>query len=205
MTYDSINPNHYRGDRKHEPIEVIEDWGLNYRLGNAVKYISRNGRKPGEDPREGLKKAIWYLEREIEAIGAQQVPYAVTYEDVLQDYAACAAEGYEFNAERSLDNQYALWDDTLGPMEPDAELEQILLGYPIPVTRGVDYIGQAEWDEPDPEEAALRYPSCDFDVDELHKDLDQFEKDEIVSTFERRGIIFGVDKAGRTYILGVAQ
>ncbi|ADF42425.1 nucleotide kinase [Synechococcus phage S-CBS2] len=203
MTYDSINPNHYRGDRKHEPIDVIEDWGLNYRLGNAVKYVSRNGRKPGEDPIEGLKKAIWYLEREIEAIEAQKVPYAVTYEDVLQDYAACAAEGYEFNAERSLDNQYALWDDSVGPIEPNAELEQILFGYPTPVVH--DYIGQSEWDEPDPEEAALRYPSCEFDVDELHKDLDQFEKDEIVSTFERRGIIFGVDKEGRTYILGVAQ
>ncbi len=63
MSYDAINPNHYRGGRQFEPIEVIEDWGLNYHLGNALKYISRNGRKPGEDPREGLSKAIWYLER----------------------------------------------------------------------------------------------------------------------------------------------
>lgn len=206
MTYDSINPNHYRGDRKHEPIEVIEDWGLNYRLGNAVKYISRNGRKPGEDPREGLKKAIWYLEREIEAIEAERVPYAVTYEDVLQDYAACAAEGYEFNAERSLDNRYALWDDTLGPMEPDAELEQIVMGYPTPVAHEEDFLGHAEWDawyqSTKPPEPA---PSCSFDVAELHKDLDQFEENEIASTFERRGILFGVDKEGRTYVLGVAQ
>lgn len=66
-SYDSINPSHYRGDRKFEPIEVIEDWDLNYRLGNALKYISRSGRKPGEDPVEGLKKAIWYLEREIDS------------------------------------------------------------------------------------------------------------------------------------------
>jgi len=64
-SYDNINPSHYRGDRKFEPIEVIEDWDLNYRLGNALKYISRSGRKPGEDPVEGLKKAIWYLQREI--------------------------------------------------------------------------------------------------------------------------------------------
>jgi len=63
MTYDAINPNHYKGDRQFEPIEVIEDWGLNYHLGNALKYIARHGRKPGEDPREGLSKAIWYLER----------------------------------------------------------------------------------------------------------------------------------------------
>lgn len=86
---DMINPAHYRGDRKHEPIEVIEDWGLNYRLGNAVKYIARNGRKPGEDPTEGLKKAIWYLEREIKAL-TEPSPYepanGVQYEDVLQYY-----------------------------------------------------------------------------------------------------------------------
>lgn len=61
--YDSINPSHYHGDRKFEPIDVIEDWGLDYHLGNALKYIARNGRKPGEDPREGISKAIWYLER----------------------------------------------------------------------------------------------------------------------------------------------
>ena len=61
--YDHINPSHYKGDRAYEPIDVIEDWGLNYHLGNALKYIARNGRKPGEDPRQGLSKAIWYLER----------------------------------------------------------------------------------------------------------------------------------------------
>ena len=66
-SYDNINPSHYRGDRKFEPIDVIEDWNLNYRLGNALKYISRSGRKPGEDPVEGLKKAIWYLQREIDS------------------------------------------------------------------------------------------------------------------------------------------
>ena len=89
MTYDKINPSHYHGDRKHEPIEVIEDWGLNYRLGCALKYIARNGRKPGEDPREGLKKAIWYLEREIASLDTPspyEPPADVQYEDVLQYY-----------------------------------------------------------------------------------------------------------------------
>lgn len=184
---DMINPAHYRGDRKFEPIAVIEDWGLNYRLGNAVKYISRNGRKPGEDPREGIKKAIWYLERELASYD-EPVPYAMSYEDVLQEYAACAAEGSE--PRESLDDVWAefdLWDPSVGPIEPPP----------------VDYLGGAEWDAEDPEEAALQYPSCEVDLDELHRDLDQFENDEIVSTFERRGLIFGVDKNGRTYTLGV--
>jgi hypothetical protein len=94
MTYDSINPSHYRGDRKHEPIDVIEDWGLNYRLGNAVKYIARNGRKPGENPVEGLKKAIWYIEREIQAL-EKPSRHQVVYEDVLEDYVNCALQGSE--------------------------------------------------------------------------------------------------------------
>lgn len=58
-------PAHYSEGRSHEPIDVIEDWGLGFHLGNAVKYIARCGRKEGEDPSECLRKAVWYLEREI--------------------------------------------------------------------------------------------------------------------------------------------
>jgi len=35
-------------------------------LGNVVKYVSRAGKK-ASDPIEDLKKAAWYLEREISA------------------------------------------------------------------------------------------------------------------------------------------
>ena len=62
---------------------MIEDWQLNYRLGCALKYISRNGRKPGEDPADGLKKAIWYLQREIDAVSE---PPELYYEQVLDYY-----------------------------------------------------------------------------------------------------------------------
>lgn len=195
MTHDPINrPSHYAEGRRYEPINVIEDWKLSYRLGNVVKYVSRAGRKDPAKTVEDLKKAQWYLNREIEALEASTVPYAVTYEDVLQDYAACAAEGYEYNAEQSLDSRYALWDDTLGPVEP----------YEPTPRRKYDFLGQAEWDTPDPEEAALRYFPSEVDLDELHKDLDEFEENEILHTFERRGIVFGVDKNGTTYTLGVS-
>lgn len=59
------HPVHYSSGRTYEPIDVIEDWELGFHLGNAVKYIARCGRKEGEDPAECLKKAVWYLEREI--------------------------------------------------------------------------------------------------------------------------------------------
>lgn len=48
-----------------EAIDVIEAWGLDFCLGNTVKYIARCGRK-SENAVGDLKKAAWYLNREIE-------------------------------------------------------------------------------------------------------------------------------------------
>jgi len=56
------NPSHYTYS-DIETIEVIEAWNLNYNLGCAVKYISRCNHK--DNKTTDLKKAIWYLEREI--------------------------------------------------------------------------------------------------------------------------------------------
>lgn len=46
-----------------ETIDFIEAKGLNYRLGNVVKYVTRADHKG--DRLENLRKAKWYLEREI--------------------------------------------------------------------------------------------------------------------------------------------
>lgn len=48
-----------------EAIDAIEAWGLGFHLGNVVKYIARAGRKT-KDGLQDLKKAEWYLSREIE-------------------------------------------------------------------------------------------------------------------------------------------
>jgi hypothetical protein len=50
------------------PIEVLEAWGLGFALGNALKYISRAGRKPGVDAVTDLKKGVWFLQREIDRL-----------------------------------------------------------------------------------------------------------------------------------------
>lgn len=58
------HPAHYGGaDNPYEAIKVIEAWGLGFNLGNTVKYVSRAGKKG--DVLEDLKKARWYLDREI--------------------------------------------------------------------------------------------------------------------------------------------
>lgn len=73
VTEDVIgHPNHYCAGRKYEPKDVIRDWDLNFNLGNAVKYISRNGRKSGESSLKDLKKARQYLDFEIEAIEKEE-------------------------------------------------------------------------------------------------------------------------------------
>lgn len=62
---DNVNhPAHYT-DEKIEVIDYIEDKKLGYHLGNAVKYISRAGKKDPDKYIEDLQKAVWYLQREI--------------------------------------------------------------------------------------------------------------------------------------------
>ena len=77
---DNVNhPSHYT-DGSIEVINFIEDKKLNYHLGNAVKYISRAGKKDPEKYTEDLQKAVWYLQREIDRKswpGALGIPDAI--------------------------------------------------------------------------------------------------------------------------------
>lgn len=65
---DIINrPAHYT-DGKIEVIDFIEDKKLGFCLGNAIKYISRAGKKDPTKTVEDLKKAIWYINRRIKEL-----------------------------------------------------------------------------------------------------------------------------------------
>lgn len=57
------HPSYYQG--KIEVIDFIEDKKLGFNLGNCIKYIARAGKKNPEKLLEDLKKARWYLDREI--------------------------------------------------------------------------------------------------------------------------------------------
>jgi hypothetical protein len=60
------NPDHYGGaSNPYEAIKVIENWNLDFHLGNTVKYISRAGKKDPSKEIEDLKKAMFYLDRKI--------------------------------------------------------------------------------------------------------------------------------------------
>lgn len=61
-----IRPEYYKTSDKIEPIRVIQNWDMNFALGNVIKYIFRAGSKPGASRLEDLEKAKTYLEFEIE-------------------------------------------------------------------------------------------------------------------------------------------
>jgi len=63
------HPDHYGGkDNPYEAIKVIEAWGLDFNLGNVVKYISRAGKKEPAAELQDLEKALWYLQRSIDKL-----------------------------------------------------------------------------------------------------------------------------------------
>jgi len=63
---DPVNhPAHYKVGGI-ETIDFIEAKKLNYRLGNVIKYLTRADYKGNK--LQDLKKAQWYLEREIESL-----------------------------------------------------------------------------------------------------------------------------------------
>ncbi len=59
------HPQHYTFS-KLEVIDAIEAWELGFCLGNVVKYVARAEHKG--KTLEDLKKAKWYLERQIGSI-----------------------------------------------------------------------------------------------------------------------------------------
>ena len=66
MSKEQVNhPEHYGGEgNTYEAINIIESYDMNFNLGNVIKYTLRAGKK--SDGIEDLRKAVWYLNREIE-------------------------------------------------------------------------------------------------------------------------------------------
>ena len=60
-----VHPEHYQGNG-YEVLDIIDDFELNFNLGNVLKYILRAGRKKTELKEEDLEKALFYLKRELE-------------------------------------------------------------------------------------------------------------------------------------------
>lgn len=60
---DSVKKPDYYNIGDIEVIDFIDSWGLNFNLGNVIKYVTRCNYK--ENKIKDLQKAIYYIEREI--------------------------------------------------------------------------------------------------------------------------------------------
>ena len=61
---------HYENGKGYDVIDFITDYGLNFNRGNVIKYIARAGKKA--DDLSDLRKALDYINREIETIEKQK-------------------------------------------------------------------------------------------------------------------------------------
>lgn len=59
-----ITPMHYINEKNIDVIDFCKMYNMNFNRGNIVKYLARAGKKDNE--LQDLRKALTYLEREIE-------------------------------------------------------------------------------------------------------------------------------------------
>jgi len=73
---DKVHPQHYKGAGGMEVIDVLEMFGLtnNFYISTAVKYLMRCGKKAGESLLVDLKKARWYIDRQIQVLEEKSKP-----------------------------------------------------------------------------------------------------------------------------------
>lgn len=63
---------HYDNGKDYDLIDVISDYNLNFNRGNIIKYVARAGKKDNE--LQDLRKALDYLQREIQTIESNNIP-----------------------------------------------------------------------------------------------------------------------------------
>ena len=84
-----IVPTHYGGrDNPYEIVKIIDALGLDFQLGNTLKYIARAGKKDPSKHIEDLLKAKEYIDLEIAKIKAEEAVVAPTpiEEDVRESF-----------------------------------------------------------------------------------------------------------------------
>jgi len=71
MMDEKVNhPKHYNWVPKVECLDVVEHF--NFNLGNVIKYVWRGPYKPTEEALVDYRKALFYLQREIERLEKQR-------------------------------------------------------------------------------------------------------------------------------------
>lgn len=127
---DAINPSHYRSASGLESIDFIEAFvPTKPHRWPAMKYLIRAGKKPGQDEAQDLRKAIWWIEREIAAIESSK-------QAALEAHIASVADRFP-DACPDLDQEYPLTSiAAINGTDDDGVAEPYSRGSMPPVTRG---------------------------------------------------------------------
>lgn len=64
--FNPIKPEYYKTDGVYEPWKIIDAYGLDFYLGNALKYLLRAGNKAGNPRSQDLRKAVEYINHVID-------------------------------------------------------------------------------------------------------------------------------------------
>lgn len=83
-----IRPDYYKSGEM-EAFDVIDAFNLNFNLGNAFKYIVRANRN--YDKIKDLRKAITYLDREIEKAKKEREALYDAFKDLTEEKSDCEA------------------------------------------------------------------------------------------------------------------
>lgn len=115
---DMVNhPPHYT-QGKYETIDIIEDTTWGYRLATAFKYLHRceyKGKK-----REDLRKAVWFILREIDNIPDDVVMYS---EDTEYDMVCLVCKHFKSVLNKDLTCIDCLYPQG-GNIDPDPHVEE---------------------------------------------------------------------------------
>lgn len=127
------NPSHYQVGG-YKVIDIIEAFGLNFRLGNAVKYILRAGRKDAAKTAEDLRKAVFYLNREADRLEAY-VPCEADEEPDAggPEYCPTVKSGVQYDRRTDSDVPFMGTSDMDGLLELAREIrnQKRVLGYDV--------------------------------------------------------------------------
>ncbi len=88
-----VGGDHYQ-DLSYQPIDLIEDLGLGFMLGSAIKYVCRFDKKGGN---EDLLKAIDYLERYKQRNQKLHITYTHSLQMLARNFLS-QLQGFQYDA-----------------------------------------------------------------------------------------------------------
>ena len=188
----ALNPS--RIFAKSDAVEQIK-----VRIDDKLSRIATSGTSGVDE--DTLQDLIGYLV--LLKIATEQVPFAATYEDVLEDAAAAAAAGQELLNEYGVDdvdNQELSYWEEFNHLEED---RQETIDRSILDTQNEHW----EWfpDDDymwDPSLGPVELSQEEVDMILRNRDIADADPEEIIKVIEKRGFLLGVKANGNTCVLG---